>query len=205
MKSILCSASLVALTAGSVATGSAFAQQTTPPPARDSSSWTMPYQAGFWGHVGASYGRSKLHAPCPPGDDCELRDQAWRVFGGGKFNNIFGAEVGFIDLGDFNRGGGKTESRGLDLALIAGFPIGTHSSIFGKLGGTYMRTTVSGSNPGLTTGRETGWGPRVGVGAQIGLTQNWAIRLDADRFRIDLPGSTQNVDTYMLGAQYSFR
>jgi OOP family OmpA-OmpF porin len=205
MKSVLFYTSLATLATGSLATGSAFAQQTTPAPVRDSNSWTMPYQPGFWGHAGASYGRSKLHAPCPPGDSCEVRDRAWRVFGGGKFNNIFGAEVGFINLGDFKRGGGETESRGLDVALVAGVPIGAHSSIFGKLGGAYMRTTVSGSTPGLTSGRETGWGPRVGVGAQIGLTQSWAIRLDADRYRVDLPGSTENVDTYMLGAQYAFR
>ena len=87
--------------------------------------------------------------------------------------------------------------------MIAGVPIGQTSSVFGKLGATLLRSDVSGT--GLTTGRESGWGPRIGIGAQIGLTPNWAIRLDADRYRIDLPGSTHNVDTYMAGVQYSFR
>lgn len=182
----------------------AFSQQANPPPPRDS--LAMPYQSGFWGNAGLSLGRAKLHAPCPAGASCDLRDNAaWRAFVGGKFNNIVGAEVGLMDLGDFERGGGHTTARGLDLAVVAGVPIpvGQNSSVFGKLGAAYVRTNVSGT--GLTTGRESGWGPRIGVGASIGITQNWAVRLDADRYRVDLPGSTQNIDTYMVGAQYSFR
>jgi opacity protein-like surface antigen len=163
----------------------------------------MPYQSGFWGTAGLSLGRTKLHAPCPGGADCDLRDNAWRAHVGGKFNNIIGAEVGLLDLGDWSRGGGNTKVRGVDLALIAGVPIGQNASVFGKFGGAYMRTNVSGT--GLTTGKESGWGPKLGIGAQIGLTQNWAVRLDADRYRIDVPGSTQNVDSFMVGAQYSFR
>jgi opacity protein-like surface antigen len=184
----------------------AFSQQTNPPPARDS--FTMPYQSGFWGHAGLSVGRAKLHANCPAGATCDLRDNSsWRIFGGGKFNNTFGAEVGLMDLGDFERGGGHTTARGLDLTLVAGFPlpVGQNTSIFGKLGTSYIRTNVSGGAAGLSTGRESGWGPRVGIGAQLGITQNWAVRLDADRYRVQFPGSNQNIDTYMIGAQYSFR
>jgi opacity protein-like surface antigen len=182
----------------------AFSQQTNPPPPRDT--LNMPYQSGFWGHAGLSVGRAKLHADCPAGAGCDLRDNSsWRVFGGGKFNNIFGAEVGLMDLGDFSRGGGHTTARGLDLALVAGVPIpvGQNSSVFGKLGAAYVRTNVSGT--GLTTGKENGWGPRIGAGASFGITQNWAVRLDADRYRVEFPGSKQNIDTYMVGAQYSFR
>jgi opacity protein-like surface antigen len=90
---------------------------------------------------------------------------------------------------------------------VAGFPlpVGQNTSIFGKLGTSYIRTNVSGGAAGLSTGRESGWGPRVGIGAQLGITQNWAVRLDADRYRVQFPGSNQNIDTYMIGAQYSFR
>ena len=203
MKSRFIAVTSIATLAGVMAAASsAFAQQSSSPPAGDS--WNMPYQSGFWGTAGFSLGRSKLHAPCPAGNECDLRDNsAWRAYLGGKFNNTFGAEIGLLDLGSWDRGGGTSKSRGLDLALIAGVPIGQSSSVFGKLGATLMRTDVSGT--GLTTGRESGWGPRIGIGAQIGLTPNWAVRLDADRYRIDFPGSTQNVDSYMVGVQYSFR
>jgi OOP family OmpA-OmpF porin len=185
--------------------GTAVAQQSTPPPARDS--FNMPYQSGFWGTAGLSFGRAKLHAPCPAGAACDLRDNtSWRAFVGGKFNNIIGGEVGLMDLGDYGRGGGQTTARGLDLTLVAGvpLPVGPNSSIYGKLGAAYIRTNVSGPT-GLTEGKESGWGPRVGIGAQFGFTQNWAVRFDADRYRVQFPGSNQNIDTYMIGAQYSFR
>lgn len=192
----------VAALAFGLAAGAASAQPAGSAPVRDS--WTMPYQSGFWGEAGFSLGRSKLHADCPAGSPCDLRENsAWRAYVGGKFNNTVGAEVGVLDLGRWDRGGGTSKARGLDFALIAGVPIGQTSSVFGKLGATLMRADVSGT--GFQTGRESGWNPRIGVGAQIGLTQNWAVRLDADRYRVDLPGTTQNVDTYMIGAQYSFR
>ena len=43
-------------------------------------------------------------------------------------------------------------------------------------------------------------------GAQMGVTKNWAVRLDLDRYRPKFPGNTgrENLDTLMLGVQYSF-
>ena len=187
-----------------VFTGGALAQQSTPPPKAGGSGLQMPYERGFWGNAGLSFGRSKLHAPCPGGTNCDLRDGTWRAHAGGRFNNVFGAEIGWVDLGDFGRGGGQTSASGLDLKAVAGFPIGENSSVFGKLGAAYLRSNVSGA--GLATGRENGWQPTFGIGAQFGLTKNWAIRGDIDRYRVSLPGgSKDNVDTYMLGAQYSFQ
>jgi opacity protein-like surface antigen len=163
----------------------------------------MPYERGFWGNAGLSLGRAKLHAPCPGGTNCDLRDGTWRAHVGGRFNNMFGAEIGWVDLGNFGRGGGQTSAHGLDLKALAGVPIGQNSSVFGKLGVARLRSNVSGS--GLSTGEETGWGPTYGLGAQVGLTKNWAVRGDIDRYRVKLPGGKDNVDTYMLGAQYSFQ
>src|SRR4051812_20197809 len=192
MKSIVIRSFALVAGLGAIAAGNAFGQQASPAPATGNS-WAMPYQSGFWGNVGLSYGRSKLHADCPPGPECDLRDQAWRAYVGGKFNNIFGAEIGFLDLGKFGRGGGDTKSRGADLALIAGFPLGQHSSIFGKAGLTYRRPDGWARPVGWPPGRESGGGPGVGVGAQTEIPQNWAFRQDAARYRIALPGSTQNV------------
>lgn len=195
-----------ALVVASVAlagSGGALAQQSgTSQPA--GTGLSLPHERGFWGTAGLSLGRSKLHAPCPAGTSCDLRDRSWRAHAGGRFNNIFGGEVGWVDLGDFRRGGGETTASGLDLKLLAGVPIGENSSIFGKLGAAYLRANVGGT--GLTTGRESSWAPTYGIGAQVGLTRDWAIRGDIDRYEVKLPGgSRDNVDTYMLGAQYRFQ
>ena len=194
--------------AGLAFSGAASAQTATSSTTTDT--WRMPYQSGFWGHAGLSIGRGELDAPCIAGTGCDLKDsRALRAYAGGRFNNAVGLELGALNIGDYSRGGGRTDGWGIDLALIAGFPIGANSSIFGKLGTVYTRTDVTGSPAGiaagLRTGEESGWGPRWGVGAQVGLTPQWALRLDWDRFQVQLPAGDDDLDTLMLGVQYTFR
>jgi OOP family OmpA-OmpF porin len=187
---------------GLATSGIASAQSTT---STTADTWRMPYQSGFWGHAGASVGQSKLQLGCPPGGSCDDKDTSFRIFAGGKFNNAFGLELGLVDYGTFDRGGGETKGRGLDIPLIFGFPIGTNSSVFAKAGVNYSRMEVSDNSAGVSTGKESGWGPRYGVGAQIGLTPQWAIRGDWDRYHVRFPGTKDDVDTLTIGAQYSFR
>jgi hypothetical protein len=39
----------------------------------------------------------------------------------------------------------------------------------------------------------------------MGITPNWAVRADVDRYRVRLPEGRQDLDTFTLGAQYTFR
>jgi OmpA-OmpF porin, OOP family len=198
---VLAAASISAL--GLALSAPSFGQQT--PGASAPDGWTMPYQRGFWGHAGVSVGRGELDAPCPAGASCDDKDQTFRAYAGGRFNNAIGLEVGALNFGEFDRGGGETDGWGLDFALIAGVPIGANSAVFGKLGAVYARTEVTGTAPGLRTGKERGWGPRWGIGGQVGLTPQWALRADWDRYRLALPGSKEDLDTLTIGAQYTFR
>ena len=192
---------------GFAASGTASAQTTTSPTTSDT--WRMPYQSGFWGNAGLSFGQSKFKDGCAPGFACDDKDQAFRLYAGGRFNNAVGLEAGVFNLGKFQLGGGGADTKnwGVDLALVAGIPIGANSAIFGKLGLLYGRTKVEGSPaaPGLATGKESGFGPRFGIGGQLGLTPQWALRADWDRFRIPTPGDKEDIDTLMLGVQYTFR
>ena len=77
--------------------------------------------------------------------------------------------------------------------------------MFAKAGANYSRMEVSDNSTQVQTGKESGWGPRYGVGAQIGLTPQWAIRGDWDRYHVRFPGTKDDVDTLTIGAQYSFR
>jgi OOP family OmpA-OmpF porin len=197
---------IAGLALGLAATGVGFAQSSSSPASATPDQWRMPYQSGFWGHAGASIGQSHLRLGCPSVGNCDNDDRAFRVFFGGRFNNTFGAEFGLVNYGKFGRGGADTKGVGLDIPLMLGFPIGTNSSVFAKAGVHYSRMEVEGSPAVLgATGKETGWGPRLGLGAQIGLTPRWAIRGDWDRYRVRFPGTKDSVDTLTIGAQYSFR
>ena len=190
------------------ASGTALSQTTTTTSsATTTDTWRMPYQRGFWGHAGLSFGQSKFKDGCVAGFSCDDKDQAFRLYAGGRMNNAVGLEAGLFNMGKFGRGGGTTDGWGLDVTLVAGVPIGANSAIFGKLGAIYGRTEAEGSPlaVGLTRGKERGFGPRYGIGGQVGLTPQWAVRADWDRFRMPLPGGKEDIDTLMLGVQYTFR
>jgi len=185
--------------------GIAAAQTTTTTGTTTDPAWRMPYEKGFWGHAGASIGGTRLRADCPSGVNCDNTEQALRFHVGGTFNRNLGAEVGYLKLGDFSRGGGEIDSDALDLAFIAGIPFGSNSMVFAKLGGVHAWTKVTADSPAVDTGKANGWGPRGGLGLQLGLNRNWALRVDADRYRIRMPGmGRENVDTLTVGAQYTF-
>src|SRR5918992_1689227 len=117
----------------------AFAQS-----ASTTDTWRLPHERGFWGHAGLSFGQSKLDLNCPPGFGSDDKDQFWKLYAGGRFNNAFGLELGVMNFGKFSAGGGEIDGWGADAALVAGIPIGANSSVFGKLGIVYARTEVSG-------------------------------------------------------------
>jgi len=168
----------------------------------------MPYQQGFWGYVGGNVGQSKFNAGCPIGNcNGDWNDTTYKIYGGGKFNNIFGLEIGYVDMGEPDIGSSsKISARGLNFSGTAGFPIGANSSIFGKLGTTWGRTKLSSPSTTVSTGKTDGWGWSAGIGALIGFTPNWGLRLDVDRYNFKFASTGQDsVDTATVGLQYSFR
>lgn len=194
----LFTAVLVSTVFASVALPAA-AQSSYPP----SDTWRMPYQKEFWttGHVGVEAGRAKLDIDCPPGASCDNHASAFKIFAGGKFNNTFGGEVSYLKTQDFERSiGGDANLQAVNFAVLAGIPLGMNTSVFGKLGALWGHTEVGGAS-------QNGWGPSFGLGAQVGLTRGWAARLDWDRYRFKMPaggGDRENIDTIMVGAQYTF-
>jgi len=164
-------------------------------------------QDAFYGHVGASYGRARLDANCPAaGGECDRTQNAWKVFAGSRLNKWVGGEIGYLRADTFKRGGGDTDLQLINLGLLAGIPFGTNSALFAKGGLLWGHTEATGLALGGDAGSQNGWGPSFGLGAQIGVTKGWALRVDADRYRPKFPGNTgrQNLDTVMLGVQYTF-
>jgi OOP family OmpA-OmpF porin len=196
MKSVV---SISAALAAAALSMPSFAQVASNP----SSPMTTPTRAPWY--AGISVGEGKLDNACIAGFGCDDKDTAYRAFAGTHFNRWLGLEIGASQLGKFDRGGGESKIWAADLAATAGIPLGSNASVFAKAGAAYTETKVGG--PGLPSGKERDWAPRWGVGGQIGLTQNWALRADWDRYQ-DVAfagGREENVDTLMLGVQYTFR
>lgn len=172
---------------------------------RAGSEISYPWQQRFWGYAGINLGTANYDFTCAAGFGCDDTAGTVKLFAGGRFNNVFGLEVGYVNFGKAEIAGGDMEAHGLNFSLVAGVPIGANSSVFGKLGTTYGRSKVSGTVPAFRTGSEDDWGASFGVGAQIGLTDRWSLRVDADRYRFKFVDTDRrNIDTFTVGAQYRF-
>jgi opacity protein-like surface antigen len=170
-----------------------------------STEWRNPMTRDFWGYLGASAGESKFRTDCSSLFDCDRKDTGFKIYGGGKFNDIVGLELGYTDFGKIRASGGETDAWAGSIALTAGVPIGDRFSVFAKGGGVYGRTDVKASaSTLLDTGHKNGWGTTWGVGAALGITKALQVRIDWDRYNLDFAGGSRDVDMLSAGLQMRF-
>ncbi len=170
-----------------------------------SSDWRSPGDREFWGYIGASGGQSKFRTECSSLFDCDRKDTGFKIYGGGKFNDLVGLELGYTDFGKIRASGGETNAWAGSLSLTAGLPIGDRFSVFAKGGGVYGRTDVRASASSLVdTGHKNGWGTTYGVGAALGLTRAVQVRVDWDRYNLDFASGSRDVDMVSAGVQMRF-
>jgi len=166
-------------------------------------SW-VPYTRN--GYVGLNVGKPEYNLPCSAGFSCDDPDASFHLYTGGNFNEWLGAEVGYLYLGKADRQGGTTRGHGLNLSLVGSVPVGQSFKVFGKVGTTWGRTTVS-ANPlsGEPTGDENGFGMSYGAGVQFDIGNAWALVAQWDRNRMKFAGrGREDIDTAGVGLKYKF-
>ncbi len=166
--------------------------------------WRMPYQRNFWGYVGGSVGRSYWDVDCIGTGECDDRGVGFKLQAGGSFNEVIGLELGYVHLGHAKTAGGERKAQGATFVATLGVPIADRFRIFAKGGGIYSWTSVTGGAPGYATGDDRGVDWTWGAGATANLTQNWQLRVDWDRYRMDFAGGRDDVDLLSVGVQYRF-
>jgi OOP family OmpA-OmpF porin len=195
-KRLVSTAALVGL----LASGTALAQQ---------SDYRAPWRGDFWGYIGASGGESKYRYECRDSltqfFDCDKRDTGFKVYAGGKMNEVLGLEVGYTDFGSIRASGGNVDAWAVPITLTAGTPLGTRFGIFGKVGGLYGRTDVEADPDTIfDRGHKSGWGWTYGAGATFAVTPSVQIRADWDRYKLDFVGGRQDIDMLSAGVQVRF-
>ena len=182
---------------GLIASASAFGQ----------SDYRAPWRGDFWGYIGASGGESKFRDECNrtiTQFECDRKDTGWKVYSGGRMNEVLGLEVGYTDFGTIRTFGGETEAWAVPISLVAGVPLGRFG-VFGKVGGLYGRTDVKASLDSLVeTGHKSGWGWTYGAGATFAITPNVQVRADWDRYKMDFAAGRRDVDLLTAGVQFAF-
>lgn len=163
-------------------------------------------QTNSSGYVGLNIGKPDYKLPCTAGFNCDDPNTSYHIYTGGSMNSWLGAEVGYLYLGRSDRQGGTTRGQGLNLSLVGTVPLAQSFKLFGKVGATWGRTTVS-ANPlsGEPTGDKNSLGPSYGVGAQYDISNSWALVLQWDRNSMKFAGrGREDIDATSLGVKYKF-
>lgn len=196
MKSILMKTGLVAATLFSISAFSATRGNET-------QYSFIPYTS--YGYVGANIGRSDFKSDsCEFGFKCDDSDVGGKIFTGGKFNNFLGAELGYVNLGSFDRNGGDKKAQGVDFHLLGNVPLGQVANLYVKAGGIYAWTKTTATAPFADTGSEREFNWTYGAGVQFDVNPQWAVRADWDQYRLKFADGRDNVALYSVGALYKF-
>jgi opacity protein-like surface antigen len=156
------------------------------------------------GYVGLHLGKSKFEPDCVPGFGCDDGETAFKVTAGGVATDIFGAEVGYINMGKIGFAGGRQRAQGLNLSLVGTVPIAVGFSAFGKIGTTYGWTDTSTSVPGLSTGSEKGFGLSFGLGVGYRLTSQLEVTAEYERHNFDFAPGDQTLGLTSVGLRYQY-
>lgn len=147
---------------------------------------------------------------------CEDGSAGWKIFGGARFNPMFGTELAYTKLGTAEKKGKvgtenvyvKNEVAGYQLSGVAYLPINVvpNLELIGKGGAMFWErdTKESLDNAGDQTA-DKGISPLVGIGAQYQLNQNLHVRGEWEHVFNTGSGSEHETDAnnYTVGFMYS--
>jgi len=137
------------------------------------------------------------------------KDTGFKFFGGYQFNQNFGLELAWVDLGKASYSGtfggipvsgGTVKTSGLNISAVGTLPLGSGFALFGKAGLFAWEAEANDVTGGLPfSGTEDGTDLSYGVGASYEFTKNFAIRAEWERFK-----AVGDIDLLSIGVVYKF-
>ena len=179
-------------------------------------------------NIGADAGVTRNHsntsnlAPCTiAGAACSIdkSDSTWRIRGGYQFNENFGLEGSYEDLGKTYSGSGtlsaNQDTTAWTLSAVGKAPVSQNRrlKVYGKLGASRWeskRDLQVNANPSVRV-KEKGTDPVAGIGLEYDVSNQWTVRGGYDRhfnvgkFNNAISGTVEkDVDALTIGASFNF-
>ena len=178
---------------------------------------TGDFMSGTKLYAGASIGTGQQGDTCNDpffNGACDDADGAWKVFGGARFDPMFGAEVAYNQLGKTSKSGtsgGSAASMsnalsGISLSGVGYVPVTPEIEAFGKAGVVmWDRETTQTSAGATTSSKADGTSPLLGGGAQYRLNDNLHLRGEWEHmFNVGSDSAYEtDADLYSVGLMYS--
>ncbi|MBX3588587.1 MAG: outer membrane beta-barrel protein [Ramlibacter sp.] len=159
------------------------------------------------GYLGLNLGRSNYDTGCGSGAFvCGDSATAGHLYGGSMVGDRWGVELGYLNMGRIDRGGGTTRAHGLNLSLIGKLPLSQAVDLYGKVGTTYGRTETSATaGSGVTPGSDSGFGISYGAGVSYVFTPKVSATLGWDSHDFHFAGGGREpVRMTSVGLQYRY-
>lgn len=196
------------------------------------------YAGGYAGktgwYVGADVGATRNHSStsniplCAPGLGAACKtdrsDSSWQLRTGYNFNERFGVEGAYTDLGNTFNGSatigaattsGSQSTKAWSLSAIGKAPITQNRRLkaYGKVGVARWDSKLTRNTTGFagTTFKEKGTDPVVGLGLEYDVSNQWTVRGGWDRhFNVGKSNNMftntveKDVDALTIGASFNF-
>lgn len=162
-------------------------------------------------YVGAGLGVNNYeHIATQNGDD---NPYAWDIFAGYMFNDYFGAEIGYRDLGnaDWTISGISNDAdvKGATLGLVGLWPLANRWSLSAEAGAMYytlensQRDTISGARSSYSS---DDFAPYFGAGIGYNFTDNLKLQAKYRRYEnLDDKYNIVEADSNYWGLELSYR
>jgi OOP family OmpA-OmpF porin len=146
--------------------------------------------------------------------DDKNKDTGFKLLGGYQYNRNFALEAGYFDLGKFGYTAtttptgtlrGEIKLRGLNFDAVGFLPFNEKFSGFGRVGATYVEASDNFTATGAVNVSDPSPSKRdvnfkVGLGLQYDFTPKLAMRLEAERYRVnDAVGNHGDIDLFSVG------
>ena len=147
------------------------------------------------------------------------QDVGYKLLGGYRFSRHIAVEGGVFDLGKFDYTAtvdppgslqGELKFRGVNLDLVGMLPVSERASLFARVGAHHGKARAHFAGSGAVNVPEpreskTGTDYKMGVGVQYSVTEALALRVEAERYRLDdAVGNKGDIDLYSAGFVYYF-
>lgn len=159
-------------------------------------------------YVGANIGRSEQKLTIDGFGSLKDHDTSFKVYGGYQFNENFGIEGGYADLGKMKlTSGAATASanpRSLYVAATGTMPLAERFALTGKIGAARSRTTLSLT--GEADDKMSHSGLMFGVGTSYAITPTVLAVVEYENFGkvIDEDGGSLKASVLSVGVRVKF-
>lgn len=169
-----------------------------------------------WGqfYLGGSFGKSDFDDGNAIPDlitsgTVDGKDSGFKIFGGYQFNQNFGVELAYVDLGKAKYSGtfgalpvtgGSVDTTGFNFSAVGTLPLNPSFELFGKVGLFAWEAQARDTTGGVPfSGKDDGADLSFGIGASYNINKNLSVRAEWEQFK-----AVDTISLLSLGIVFKF-